>query len=240
MNLKEKENFIEKEDSMRKDYCKDYEGRCSRSHEIETDFSPEEIENWEKRIFVVSGPPGSGKDTVVEECMKKDAKLEYFIPMTTRQARPGEKDIRYHFEDAQTFENQMDKDEFLFWQDHGKDAEGNQKYYGIKNSDLRETLTNSDNDVVITVGGICGSMEIKRIFPKSTCIFISPSSLETLEKQIRGRGTDSNKEIELRLKEGQTMMKYKDLYDFAITNVYGELDKTVETALKTIQERRER
>lgn len=238
--LNKNENFIEKEVSVRKDYCKDYEGCCSRSHEVETNFSPEEIKKWEKRIFVVSGPPGSGKDTVVEECMKKDSKLEYFIPTTTRQARPGEEDVRYHFESIEAFEEQMKKDEFLFWQDHGKDAEGNQKYYGIKNSDLRNALTAGNNDIVITVGGICGSMEIKRIFPQATSIFISPSSPETLEKQARGRGTESNDEIKARLKEGQTMMKYKDLYDFAVTNVYGELDKAVETALETIQQRRNR
>jgi len=238
--LNKNENLMEKEGPMRKDYCRDYEGECSRSHEVETNFSPEEIEKWGKKIFVVSGPPGSGKDTVVEECMKKDSELEYFIPTTTRQARPGEEGVRYHFESVETFEEQMGKDEFLFWQDHGKDAEGNQKYYGIKNSDLRNALTASDNDIVITVGGICGAMEIKRIFPQATSIFISPSSLETLEKQIRGRGTESNKEIEARLKEGRTMMECKDLYDFAVTNVYGELDEAVKIALETIQKRRNR
>lgn len=235
---KEIKNLIEKEDLMRIDYCKEYGGHCSRSESRETKFSFEEIKKWGKRIFTISGSPGSGKDTVVEECIKKDSKLEYFVPLTTRNPRPGEEGVRYHFVSPEKFEEQRVKGEFLFWQDHGKDTEGNPKFYGILDSDLKKYLTESDKDIVITVGGMCCAMEMKRTFPFSTTIFISPTSLETLEKQIRGRATESEKEIEARLKEGRTMMVHGDLYDFGVTNVYGQLDKAVEEVLQIVQQRR--
>ncbi len=143
------------------------------------------------RLFVVAGPSGTGKDTLIKEVMKNHD-LQLSVSATTRKSRPGEVDGRdYTFVSDQDFENLVARGAFLEW----KEVFG--RRYGTLAGEVDKALA-SGKDVILEID-VKGALEVKSKVPDAKLIFIMPPSLEELEARLRGRGADGEGEIGRRI-----------------------------------------
>lgn len=174
------------------------------------------------KIYVVSGPSGSGKGTVLK-ALKARPDVFYSVSATTRAPRDGERDgIDYHFITKETFSEWLERDEFI------EHAEYVGNYYGTPISPIRDNLA-IGKDVIIEIE-VQGFLQITQKLPEAETIFIMPPSVEELERRLRGRGTDSEEKIIDRLETARREMTYADKYDHIIVN--DELTKAVNELLE--------
>lgn len=177
------------------------------------------------RLFIVSGPSGSGKDTVLCEVFKSNPKIEFSISSITRDMRPGETEGgKYHFISREEFE-QLIKDDMLL--EHNIFV-GN--YYGTPKMPVLECLKNG-NDMIVEVD-VNGAAQIREKMPDAVSIFIMPPSLEVLKHRLSRRGTDSAEVIEKRLNEALGEIKRAVEYDYIVVN--DDLMPAVEQVLTII------
>ena len=165
----------------------------------------------EKYLFVVSGPSGTGKDTVVAKLLGSHPEIEKTVSATTRTMREGEVNGKnYHFLTKEQFETAL--------------AEGNivehtcycENYYGTLRSEVERHM--EQQIPVILVIEVEGAANIKRQYPDSTTIFICPPSMEELENRLRGRGTDTPESIQKRLSRAKEEIKLAPTYDEQVVN----------------------
>ncbi len=163
------------------------------------------------RLFVVSGPSGVGKGTVIAETLRRVPALELATSATTRARRPDEVDGReYHFLAGAEFERRVGEGEFL---EHVSYA-GNR--YGTLRSEVERRLR-AGRDVVLEIE-VVGARAIKRQMPEAVLVFIAPPAVSDLEARLRGRGTDSDAEIEHRLGIARREMEAQPEFDHVIMN----------------------
>ena len=163
------------------------------------------------RLFVVSGPSGVGKGTVIRGARAQLPELAVATSATTRPRRPGEKDGReYHFLEAPEFERRVAAGDFL---EHVSYA-GNR--YGTLRSEVERRLERGC-DVVLEIE-VVGARAVKRQMPDAVLVFIAPPEMADLERRLRGRDTDSDEEIEDRMRIARTEMEAKPEFDYVITN----------------------
>lgn len=162
-------------------------------------------------LFVISGPSGVGKNTVINEFLKNNKEVKLSISCTTRLPRQGEKDgINYFFLTKEEFENDIKEGKFLEW------AEFNGNFYGTKQEYVEKTLANQQ-DIILEID-TQGAMQIKKKLPDAVLIFIAPPSREVLENRLKGRGTESEDVVQKRLNIAiGELEKMKD-FDFVIVN----------------------
>jgi guanylate kinase len=176
------------------------------------------------RIFVVSGPSGSGKSTLIREVRQKVPDLGYSVSHTSRPPRGQEKNgVEYHFVSRESFQEMIDKGEFVEW------AEVYRDLYGTSVSSLRSQIT-IGLDVIMDID-VQGGRNIKDHFKDAILIYVLPPSLEILEKRLRDRGTDDEKTIRTRLNKAAKEIKNCVVYDYLLFN--DVLDQAVEE-LKSI------
>ena len=162
-------------------------------------------------LIIVSGPSGSGKDTVLKEVLKKMPDLDFSISSITRDMRVGEVEgEKYNFISRETFEKMIADNALLEYNVYC----GN--YYGTPNEFIKETTNNGDN--VIAVLEINGAINAKRIFSNAITIFIMPPSFDELERRLRGRKSEDDNIISERLNIAKEEIKYKDKYDYVVIN----------------------
>ena len=170
-------------------------------------------------LYIVSGPSGSGKDTILAEVFKKKPEIKLSISSITRPIRQGEiEGEKYHFITREEFEAQLKNNMFL---EHNVFV-GN--YYGTPKTPVVECL-NSGNDMIIEVD-VNGAAQIRAKMPEAISIFIMPPSFEVLKKRLSGRGTESAELVEKRLNAALEEISRAKEYDFIVVN--DELDKAVE------------
>ena len=163
-------------------------------------------------LVVISGPSGVGKGTVRDEFMKnKDLNLVYSVSMTSRKMRPGEVDGRdYFFVSREEFEKAIAEDKLLEW----TEFVGN--YYGTP-LDYVEKLRNEGKNVLLEIE-VEGAMNVKRKCPDALTIFITPPSMEELERRIRGRRTEAEEIVQQRLAKAEREMTQVGQYKYVICN----------------------
>ena len=171
------------------------------------------------KLFVISGPSGVGKDTIVNEYLKEnDAHLS--VSVTTRNPREGEiHGTHYYFYTNEEFEDRIKKGDFLEY------ATYNNCYYGTPKSKIEEKLNEGIN--VILVIEVQGAKKVKELIKESVLIFILPPSIEELEERLKVRNLDSEEMIQNRLKIAEEEIKEAGFYDYVLVNkdVKGAVNK---------------
>lgn len=173
----------------------------------------------EARLFVVSGPSGVGKGTLVALLRERLTRLGLTVSATTREPRPGEVDgVSYHFLDDAEFERRVGEGEFLEWAwVHGH-------RYGTLRSEVERVL--SEGRSVVLEIDVQGALSVRASHPEAVLVFIEPPSPEELERRLRGRGTEDEASIERRLANARREMSYADRYDVRIVN--DDLERAVD------------
>jgi guanylate kinase len=160
---------------------------------------------------VISGPSGAGKSSFVKELLRRYPELVYSVSATTRARRPHEEDGRdYFYLSREEFQRRVDAGEFVEW------AEVHGELYGTLRSQTDRTLEAGKN-VLLDID-VQGGRAVRRIYPDGVMIFVLPPSLADLEERLRGRGTDSEDRIRVRLENARREIALKHEYDYAVVN----------------------
>ena len=163
-------------------------------------------------LVVISGPSGVGKGTVRREFMKnEDLNRCYSVSMTSRAPRPGEREgIDYFFVTREEFEKAIEDGKLLEW----TEFVGN--YYGTP-LEYVEKLRDEGKNVILEIE-VEGASQIKSKCPDVLMIFITPPSMEELERRIRGRRTEAEEIVQQRLAKAEREMTYVGQYKYVICN----------------------
>ncbi len=161
---------------------------------------------------MLSGPSGSGKDSIVDNMLKKSPEIKQSVSATTRLPREGEKHgVDYYYLSVEDFKERIDRGEML---EHTFYV-GN--YYGTPKKEIDDRL--AAGDVVLLVIEVQGGMQVKKLMREdSLLLFIHAPSYEELKSRLTGRGTDTNESIEARLSRSLEEMKYAKEYDHVAIN----------------------
>lgn len=180
-------------------------------------------------IFIVSGPSGSGKDTILQEVFKQRPELFFSISSITRAMRPGEKEgEKYHFISKQAFEKGLAQGAFL---EHNCYV-GN--YYGTPKAPVLAAVEQG-RDAVIEVD-VNGAAQIRQKLPECVSIFIMPPSFSVLKKRLRGRNTESEAQITERLNAALREIERAGEFDYIVVN--DALEKAVTDFITVIESSR--
>jgi guanylate kinase len=176
------------------------------------------------RLFVVSGPSGVGKTTLIERFLKEDSRSRFSISYTTRKKRDLEIDGEsYYFVDREIFDRMIRDDCFLEWEKvHGY-------LYGTPRKEILEAL-DQGIDMFLDID-VNGAVKVKKRYPDSCLIFVEPPSEEDLRNRLVLRG---EKEIVLRMKRVHEEMEKKYLFQYSVindrlNNAYRDFKRIIET-----------
>ncbi len=173
-----------------------------------------------KNVFLVSGPSGSGKGSIIES-LSKHLPLERVITTTTRPVRPGESDGHpYHFIDHATFMALKDAGAFVEYA-----QTYNNEWYGVQKADLEKAFL-SDR-VVIWEVEFKGVQHIKNLYPEIKCFYINVPE-EIFRQRLIKRDNPSPEYLESRVQYIHEWAQKKELYDYIIENKEGQLEKAVD------------
>ncbi|MDR3331010.1 MAG: guanylate kinase [Synergistaceae bacterium] len=162
-------------------------------------------------LFILSGPAGAGKGTLRKELFKEEPDLTYSVSCTTRSVRQGEVEGKdYHFVTRESFKALIVEEAFLEW------AEVHGNYYGTRKSDVEASLDRGE-DLVLEID-VQGCLSVKNMIPDAVPVFITVRSLDELEKRLRGRGTETEEQMALRLRNAAMEMSFSDKYEHIIIN----------------------
>lgn len=177
------------------------------------------------KLFVVSGPSGVGKGTVISKMMEKDPSLWKSVSATTRKPREGEVDgTDYFFVDRSDFERAADGGGFLEW------AEYSGNLYGTPASSVQAHLDAGEN--VILEIEVQGAMQVRKSAPEAVLVFVKPPSMDELERRLRGRGSESEEAVAARLEAARMELSREMEYDYVFVN--DDVDTTVDEMLDCI------
>ena len=177
-------------------------------------------------LVVLSGPSGSGKDTVLEVLKESDFSFDKTISATTRDMRDGEKDgVDYYFIDKNTFEERIKNQEFLEYTIY------NDNYYGTPKSEV-ERLVDKGGCILLKIE-VEGAGNIRKAIPDALSIFIIPPSMEELERRLRGRGTETEESFQRRFKAAKEELARANEYDYVVIN--DDLNLCAEQIIKILE-----
>lgn len=182
-------------------------------------------------LFVVSAPAGCGKDTILEKVFEKSENAAYSVSATTRAPRPGEVDgVHYFFRTREGFEQMIRDNAVLEYTEYC----GN--YYGTPRSGVEQKLAQG-KDVILKIE-VNGAMNVKKLYPDCTLVFILPPSMAELERRLRKRGTETEDKIKERTAQARAELEYAKNYDYLIVN--GELETAVDDLIAVMRAEKQR
>jgi guanylate kinase len=162
-------------------------------------------------LFVLAGPSGVGKGSIVRELVAKDPSLSLSVSVTTRPPRPGEVDgVDYFFVIEDAFARMVEAGELLEWAEIVGHRSGTPR--GFVEDRLGE-----GRDVILEID-VVGAAQVRERVPRSVLIFLDPPSLEELERRLRGRGTETDEAIRLRLQTAAWELEQRSWFDHVVVN----------------------
>jgi guanylate kinase len=171
------------------------------------------------RVFVITGPSGVGKGTLIKLLRERVPELELSVSATTRDPRPGEEDgVDYHFLSDAEFDRRVADGAFV------EHAGYSGRRYGTLRSEL-ERRTAAGHPVVLEIE-LQGARQVRRTLPEAVQIFIAPPSAEALRTRLIGRGTEPPEQVEARLRVADEELGAED--EFAHRVVNDRLEDAVE------------
>lgn len=171
-------------------------------------------------LIVVSGPSGVGKGTIVKQLISR-GNYSLSVSCTTRPPREGEKNgEEYFFVSEEEFLKEAEEGGFLEYSKHFGNFYGTPKKFVLKKLETSDVILEIDVD---------GGLNVKKSHPEAILIMIAPPDKEELRKRLSGRGTESFKEIESRLKRTEYELSKSALYDYIVVN------KDLETCVSEIE-----
>lgn len=162
-------------------------------------------------LFVISGPSGVGKGTVLEEVFRQDQKLKFSVSATTRSPRPGEADgVNYFFVNPGKFDSMIKNGEFLEW------AEVHNSRYGTPRGFIEKTL-DEGFDCVLDID-VQGALNVMKNWKSGVYIYLAPPTFGDLEKRLRNRHTEDDDRIKERIKTARWELTKINEYEYVVIN----------------------
>lgn len=178
------------------------------------------------KVFVITGPSGVGKGTLIRHLLARVPELELSVSATTRAPRPGEQDgVAYHFLTREAFAGRVAAGDFV---EHA-DYSGNS--YGTLHSEL-DRRTGSGVPVVLEIE-IQGARQVRTAMPEAIAVFIAPPSRDALRARLVGRGTDSPAQVEERLHTADRELAARDEFPHVVVN--DRLEDAVEELVEIVR-----
>jgi guanylate kinase len=163
------------------------------------------------KVFVITGPSGVGKGTLIRGLLERVPDLELSVSATTRSPRPGEQDgVDYHFLAPEEFEARVAAGDFV---EHATYS-GNR--YGTLRSDLERRLAEAEG-VVLEIE-VQGARQVRAAMPEAVAVFIAPPSREALRVRLVGRGTDSSEQVDARLRTAERELEAQPEFRHVVVN----------------------
>jgi guanylate kinase len=163
------------------------------------------------RVFVITGPSGVGKGTLIRGLMERLDNLELSVSATTRAPRPGERDgVDYHFLSRPEFDRRVADGDFVEHADYAG------RSYGTLRSELDQRLR-AGVPVVLEIE-VQGARQVRAAMPEAVQVFIAPPSLQALRTRLVGRGTDDTAEVERRLRVAQQELAAQPEFAHVVVN----------------------
>ena len=185
-------------------------------------------------VFVLSAPSGAGKSTLAKRLIQQVQGLIFSISFTTRSPREGEREGQdYFFLDDEAFDRMVDREGFVEW----VNVYGNR--YGTGKDWIQEKLQ-TGMDILLDIETI-GAKNVRRVIPDAVMIFLLPPDANALSQRLRGRGKDSEAQIQMRLQYAKHEMEEISHYDYLVVN--GDLEtayRELEAVILATRCRRER
>jgi guanylate kinase len=178
------------------------------------------------KVFVITGPSGVGKGTLIRAMTDRIPEIELAVSATTRAPRPGEQDgVAYHFLTPEEFDARISRDEFVEWAEYS----GNR--YGTLRSELNRRLE-SGVPVVLEIE-LQGARQVREKMPEAVQVFIAPPSGETLRTRLIGRGTDTEEQVRRRLETAAAELAAQPEFQHVVIN--DRLDDAVDALVAIVQ-----
>jgi guanylate kinase len=178
------------------------------------------------KLFVITGPSGVGKGTLIHELLKRVPGLELSVSATTRPPRPGERDgVDYHFLSEAEFERRLGDDEFM------EHAAYSGHRYGTLVTEVQPRLERGIG-VVLEIE-VQGARQVRERAPDAVPVFIGPPTAQDLRLRLEGRGTDTQEQIDRRLRVAEDELRAQPEFRHVIVN--DRLDRAVDELARLVQ-----
>lgn len=172
-------------------------------------------------VFVLSGPSGVGKSTLIERLKRDGFPITYAVTATTRPRREGEEHgVHYYFVGEAEYDHLLETEQFL---EHA--VVHNLYRYGIPLHSIRDGLRRGQD--VILAPDVQGASTVRWKLPNAITIFLRPESLEELEPRLAKRGTETPEERRVRMATAEREMRRMSEYDYVVVNHRDRLDQAV-------------